>query len=339
MKKQIFLFLICACVAVVSVASLVSQAEAKTVTVSGRIIMRNGRPAANCSVVIRLEDVRTYFLPPNTSVYPDLPLANVRVTTNASGNYTAQISFPDLEGLAIRVEALKYSAYPFEEGLSFVNAPLVDGARYTVNIRLNSYYPKTVVIKGYVTDEETGQPINNLIVGVSAYPLYLGPFVACTDSNGYYEVLVGVGNAPFNVSVYAPREQVSYCAVLQNDVKYINKVYPIIVSQGNVYQVNLALKRDPQAGYIYGTVINATTGAPIPYALVGIYSAGYQPNLRGMAVTDFLGRYKHFVNYTGAYEIDTSGGHSNVAHYFPQSKNVTAVMGESKQLNFEMVPK
>ncbi len=302
-------------------------AQAGVATVSGKVTEANGvTPVAGAEVTIRVTGL--------TGI-PDFPWPAKKVYTNAQGNYQASVRFPNIVEIGFYVTAYKTNTIPFKSGngsKEFLDAPPVNSASYKINVKMSNR-PDYALLEGNITDMETGLPLADGDVMVTV-PGITGSQGVFTDSDGSYKFLVCVGSVPKVVTIKSP--------CVGHDVKYLVKQYKMTLAKQKKYALNIALMRDKQAGNIQGTVINANTGNPIAYAKVRISASGDLPG--GTPVTDSLGRYKQslYVNQAVSYGVYTYGAHTFVAsrsRYNYNEKWVDVGPGQTKQVDFEMIPK
>jgi hypothetical protein len=323
-RKEVFLAVV---VSIVLSLLCCGYAQAGVATVSGKVTEANGvTPVVGAEVTIRVTGL---------SGIPDFPWPAKKVYTDIQGNYQASVRFPGIVEIGFYVTAFKTDTLPFKSGAAskeFLDSPPVNSASYKINVKMSNR-SDCAQLEGVITDMETGLPLSDGDVMITV-PGITGTQSVFTDSDGSYKLLVRVGSVPQVVTIKSPG--------FGHEVKYLVKQYKMTLANQNKYSLNIALMRDKQAGNIHGTVINANTGNPIAYAKVRISGPGGWPV--GTPVTDSLGRYKQslYGNQTAQYGVSTYGAHTLVqsrSRYTYNSKGVVVGVGQTKRVDFEMIPK
>ncbi|MFA5119455.1 MAG: carboxypeptidase-like regulatory domain-containing protein [Candidatus Omnitrophota bacterium] len=324
-KKYILLSL---CVGAILFFLIIGLAEAGTATVRGKVTESNGTtPVAGAQVMIRVKGVEI----DSASCNVDFPWKTKIVKTDTKGNYQANILFPNIVQIAFEAEVIIANSVPFKKGraeLRFYGKPPVNNASYRVDVRLTACN-KCVVVQGDVSDQETG-------VAVNLGTLYImapgsGQYIPL-HSDGHYKACIDLGSSSTG--------NVTLLALARSQVDYNDKEIKTSVTKGKVYTYDFALQRVKNTGYIRGTVIDANTGKPIPYALVRRSDIGTTAALT-YCVTDSLGRYSIPAYITGG-SIVTTGAHTDfdaLSPYYRQVKRVSARTGDVVRVDFEMIRK
>ena len=322
MKRQNILFLVCA--SFIFFPVLINLAYAGTATVYGKVTESDGvTPLPSAPVVIKVTGLTS----------ADFPWTSKTVYTDSYGNYKTVISFPDIVEIKFLAEVITTNATPFKKNsnwLGFYDYPPQNNGSYKLNIKLYSY-PYATVIQGTIKDDETGVVLSNydVAVTISGQP---GTYLFEADSGGFYKGLVNLNSPSATITVRAPGAG--------EEVQYGIKTITTAVSSQKAYGISFFLVRDKNAAYIYGTVTNASTGQPIPFAQVSISDSSGWP--LGKSVTDFLGRYRRYVSGGASYKLFTTGAHTAVdkrSPYYSQIKYIDVGSGKASRLDFEMIPK
>ncbi len=133
---------------------------------------------------------------------------------------------------------------------------------------------KNVLMYGYVTDNQTGLPIENVTVAVG------GSWVTETDANGYYTMIVNEGNHYLISRKDGYLDYITLLSFVFGQPKEYN--FSMIPSYG--------LGMPAGVGFINGTVRDSSTGLPVENATV---SVGVNST-----ISDSLGKY-HLVAFSG----------------------------------------
>ena len=155
------------------------------------------------------------------------------------------------------------------------DAPLVSGMTYWFNITLtdNSEFDVAMIF-GYVTDQDTGLPIEGAMVSVGIWNnemSYSYSNLTFSDSDGYYEMYVSNGSARIMVM------KEGYSIEMYNDET---------IEEGDMLQFDADLR--PLDCVVRGTVIDMKSTDPLPMARVILFDADF--NI-AMATTDSSGEY------------------------------------------------
>ncbi len=340
MKKEKIIFSLCLCLFLILL--VVGFSEAGTATIRGYVTEEDGiTPAVGIPVTIKVTSIEDKRWLPNTAPWEsdDFPWMSKTVNSDADGLYQATISFPDVIEIKFKAKAIKSDAAVFKTGenfLDFENSPPANNASYELDITLSP--PTTnysIIVKGYLKDSETGEFLSNYDIGFRIPGQ--NDRSAETDSTGYYQELIYLLESDDLVTVGVPSGY--------DPVEYITQTKAISVSSGNIYDLDFELMRKKSAPYVYGTVTEAATGQPIPFATILIeHSPSGWP--LGRVPTDFLGRYKQFLpaGSGGSYFASTTGAHTidvNKSTYVFQSKliNGSIVNGKAYRVDFNMIRK
>ncbi|MFA5119281.1 MAG: hypothetical protein WC695_10650 [Candidatus Omnitrophota bacterium] len=326
MGKRVLLVVIavilCSCI-----AGVVS-AEAGIAKVYGKVVGPDGvTPEASVKVMIQVADL---------GEQPEFPWATKTVTTDAKGNYTAYIYFPAIVEVKFVARAIKTSSLPFKEGsqsIGFYDKPPVNNASYCLNIKMKNH-PNAVLLKGQIKDAETGLPINGDINIWDNTQQELDADTYWANSDGTFEILHDVATSPSAIYVKSPK--------YYNETRYNPKTSLLTVKRGSAYALHYALVSNKKSGYIHGTVVDISTGKPIPFAKMYITSPTWCPWCYDTVVTNSLGTYKQSISETGTYGVRTHGAHTEVnarTPYLMQSRGVDTRADQISQVDFEMVRK
>lgn len=321
--KKMAIFVIVLSALVFSTA-LTSFAEAGVATVYGKVTEPDGvTPVAGAEVVIAVKRLQAVPV-------VDFPWVDKVVKTGQDGAYKTSILFPDIVEICFEANVIKADGEPFKRGskqVNFYNKPPVNKASYRLDASLSSC-PNCAVIKGTLTNKETGVPleIGEVYISATQNP---GTTDASVNPRGFYKTLVNLGADSSEITIYGPA---------RTHKNYIYKKITANVKKGKIYTFNLSCMPDKKKGYIYGNVVDANTGKPIPFALVRHCIGG----LGGCSdsVTDFLGRY-HTPTGGGRW-LSTTGAHTDnekLSPYHKQYKDYVEKTGKSERIDFEMIPK
>lgn len=170
--------------------------------------------------------------------------------------------------------------------------------------------PEPVTVKGLITDEQTGKPVNRARVAVipSSGWRY---FAAITDTSGRYSVRVYPG------SYYLQFSAPGYTSKFYNNTDSLSKATQIVINQGDTNAVyNAALKaKAAQATYTLSGTVTDTLGKGIRARIVviSLLHRYYSPYYRFT-----------FTDSTGKYSMNLKGGDSIIvyAHPLGQSKYI-----------------
>lgn len=301
-------------------------AEAGTATIYGTVTDIDGKSApAATPVTVRI-----------LNIGPEFPWIAKTAYTDAGGNYYITIDFPDIVQIRFIVEAAP-RVIPFKYGtnwVGFYDEPPQNGGAYQINIKLSSY-TQHIVVQGYIRDADTGRPLDNAHIHVTSSGVS-GTYGFVTDSDGFYRGLVKLGSiSTGTINLNSPG--------IARDVIYVSQqISNLAVQVNKIYTFNFYVKRKEQTGYIFGTVIDANTGRPIPFASVYVYDSVGWPG--SSSETDFLGRYKGFLMSSNVetYHVITTGANTQSdrrSPYYTESKYITVEPGQMQQLDFQMHPK
>jgi len=147
-------------------------------------------------------------------------------------------------------------------------------------IPLHARYPDSAMICGYVTEEQTGDPIEKVSVELMSDNMDKGHIdwnYTFTDPSGYYEI--NVADSDFQIQAY------SYMHA--NDWSHNDHI-----EKGEIYWWNTSLyKIPPQTSMVCGYINDLNSDDPIYRADIMLYwDEGY--HYRKYTVTDDLGFYK-----------------------------------------------
>jgi hypothetical protein len=322
MKKRIMVLSIClGLLMLLGMANTSWAAGIGSAKVYGKITLANGQPAANVRVRVMVEGID----------WRDFPWKVYFVPTDAQGNYSVSIKFPQIPGVQFIAEVYKIDTAPFEyefNWMKFKDNPPQSGRSYQINVKLKAN-PNYAAFRGLIVDAETGLPMQIGGINVSAGGKSDWFYV---HSNGYYEGVINLTQPSAVATIYSP--------VGTEDVLYEKKQITPTLEAGKHYWFTFWLTRKKAASYIYGTVRDAATGQPIQDAHVVMrYPDG---SGREVGLTDFLGRFGHYVPEPGTYHVNTLGAHTNdaaVSPYLREVKHVTVGANSSEKVDFQMIKK
>ena len=176
-----------------------------------------------------------------------------------------------------------------------------NGKTLEVNIHLYPRYPDTAMIYGYVTEEQSGDPIENVLVELMSdnfEMLHYDWNYTFTDATGYYEIMVAESDFQIEAFTYFHARAFSH-----HD--HIN--------EGETYEWDTSLYEiPPQTATVTGYITDLYTSDPIKNTYIGCHW------------DDELGNY--FSKYTvsdnlGFYEFNIAPGelfiYAHVSDYFP----------------------
>ncbi len=212
---------------------------------------------------------------------------------------------------------------------SFILAPdgqiLVSSFGNTALVDLSANPSRVVgVIAGRATDDTTGEPIQGIAVrflrqGSGVYPAMI-PTVY-TDETGQYKAVVDTGTYIVRADPppYMPPGPPGYVAEWYDDVADMKLATPLRASEGTTVFADFGLSRAVQPivprGVITGTVVDDTTGAPIPGIIIRFYPliAVSRQFVLPTAIADERGIYRAAMD-TGMYLVRAEG---RVAELWP----------------------
>lgn len=225
-----------------------------------------------------------------------IPIASV--FTNGSGEYV-------LEGLDPREYRVVFSAEGYSSEVFRIF--LTNGEERTLNVELGR---QSATIRGRVTDENTGEPIQS--AGVITVISGSGIIVASTltDQEGNY-ILSGLGTGNYNVIFSANG--------------YVSQTVMITLSRGEAVILNAALQSNPST--LTGYVWEAGTLTPIENALIQVFSP--DGTLIGATLTDMNGNYT-ISGLPGGTVVVVA----RATGYQSQLQSITLIRGTESTLNF-----
>jgi 5-hydroxyisourate hydrolase-like protein (transthyretin family) len=230
-------------------------------------------------------------------------------STGVNGFYSMCVAAGSID---LSFEAKGYFKYDTEIYTVAENDTLV------VNVSLSPYPPENSVVCGYVTDNETGDPINGVFVNLSwrddEHRLYNS---TSTNVNGFYRMRVAAGtvNLRFEANGYfkhAEERVVGNYQTVAVDVRLCP--YP------------------PENSTVYGHVTNNITDAPIRGAYVNLTWSDNGHTLYNSTLT----------NVDGSYSIHIAAGAINLRFdakgYHGREKNVVVRKNERKKISISLDP-
>ncbi len=162
--------------------------------------------------------------------------------------------------------------------------PIGDNDILWKNLTLEPHPPETSLVRGKVTDETTGLPINNAWVSLYWYDEQDHSLWnwTTTDATGYYQIHVAAGT--FDLSFSADGyfyEYRRYFMIGENETMWINQsLYP----------------RPPETAIVQGYVLDAETDMPIPNAEIDLHWQDvFNHNQWNNTVTNDTGYYWFYV--------------------------------------------
>ena len=178
-----------------------------------------------------------------------------------------------------------YATEWYENAATAATATVVtveSGQTREINAAL-SLRPDVGHIKGHVTDRATDAPIEGIVVsltsGVEGTSSYSSGYEVWTDANGDYRI--GGLDATRAYNVRFSDSQSGYLTQYFNDKTDAASADSLVLVAGMFTCANARLDLDPSKGSISGTIRDAETLEPIPYAWVhthtasGYYASGY----------------------------------------------------------------
>jgi len=262
--------------------------------------------------------------------------------TDANGHYEVQMTLPDLPALPqnkidafpVRLTAPLYTSQ--SQGLT---KNFTEGEVVTFNFALKPA-PQSAVIWGRLFDDNTGLAVVGTGVNVSgasslsAWPISL--------SDGTYITL-------FNLPIGLPQEVELQVAGEWNNsgLRYSSDIKKVRIRPQEVKELNFPLKQDLEnAAYVFGRVIDNSTGQPLPYAEVDFQCESCSYTFR-RSFTDQFGNYKmdiHNPVVTGTDGtipaiIKTTGTTNpfSTTYVHQQVSLGLFELGTSYELNFDMI--
>jgi 5-hydroxyisourate hydrolase-like protein (transthyretin family) len=223
--------------------------------------------------------------------------------TDQEGHYSLR-GIPAGRPVIVRVESDSYPVAYFDGKASWQNADVMrfePGEDRWTDLALKSWG----AISGTVTDEKTGEPIQNITVevysdqymsgtapwGVSGYPSASGYLftTAVTDSAGKYEV-PGVNPYAHNLVRFVDESPAGRVSEWYDDSTAFQGARTLTVDGVTPTIADAALAWNPDLGWITGTTRNSATGKPIAGIQVQVYTAELFPMmLSGMSGYDTSG--------------------------------------------------
>ena len=207
-------------------------------------------------------------------------------STNETGYY--QMNVP--EG--------NFSVYATAEHY-FSNSTKVNISANTLVWKNLTLKPENSIIKGYITNSETGEPVIYAWVNVESYGGYDGYYnegyysntywnSTHTNATGYYQINVPDGE--FEISVTANN--------------YDSNSTKVSISANDILWLNITLKRPEEKSEIYGYITDSDTGEPLIGIKVELYSVGdHSYWYHKIAYTNETGYYQFTKLAEGRYEI------------------------------------
>jgi hypothetical protein len=265
-------------------------AEAKDVTIKGVVTDELGSPVSDGHVLGIVND-------PVTGGEGPPYYANVTQPA-ADGSFEVSVIAGAMGGGSV---AMDFPGYPMIQNTTDI--PLVSGNTYWFNLTLrHTTYSDDAKIFGYVTDVDTGDPLESAVVTVE-FERSMGERYTnftITNATGYYEMNVQNGTGQLTI------QRIGYT---------IRMFDSFTVAEGATVQQDAQLKKT--VAKIRGNVTDSSTGSPLVFARVFLFD---DPNTHENMSTATT-------NDTGFYEVDAFAGTSLYlgAQQDGYSTNVTMV--------------
>lgn len=195
-------------------------------------------------------------------------------------------TFTDSSGFySVNVPAGEVMPWIYTEGYYEDYKPeqkIGDGETLDINIYLYPQFPDSAKICGYVTEEQSGDPIEDVLVILTSDNWDINHFdlnYTFTDSQGYYEIMVA--ESDFRIEVFTFLHAWAW-----SHGDYIN--------EGEIYWWNTTLYAiPPQTAVICGNITDMNTNDPIKRAYIAFYwDDGEDHSYRKYALSDDFGFYK-----------------------------------------------
>ncbi|MBS3777917.1 MAG: carboxypeptidase regulatory-like domain-containing protein [Candidatus Thermoplasmatota archaeon] len=130
------------------------------------------------------------------------------------------------------------------------------------NHSLDKMPKESSIIHGYITNEETGEPLNNATVRTKSHTLFDMKFYnqTKTDENGYFSIHVPAGNITLSIvhQNYHPEDK--FMVIDYHETKMINRSLDPIVIENDTYQYSWIQNTETQC-----ISSNLFSGDELPY--------------------------------------------------------------------------
>lgn len=165
--------------------------------------------------------------------------------------------------------------------------------------------------------------------------------IAITNPDGSY-TLPGIRPGAYRLRFSTT--QGGYAAEYYNDKPRLADADPVQITDGAAITIDAALASasGPQLGILAGQVTNAQTGAGVPFAVVNLYRAGDNAQIRSLSA-DAQGGYRVADLPTGGYKVGVSAPGYQSEFYQNQASLAAAtvvqvVVGEERRANIALDP-
>ncbi len=215
---------------------------------------------------------------------------------NGDGVVTAEETFIYTEPRPYRQSPTMYDGYEGELPLIELTDSIIKEQETTQNLPQQHSQQKaeeTATMKGYVTDEDTAQPISNAQIEVGGRTNDNDQFenYTTTDSNGFFSINMPAGRYRINVDA---------------EDYYSWRSWGVNVAENETEWVNVSLvAHEPEDAQITGYVLDDDTQQPIQGAEIDVEWNSGNNNYRNGTYTDATGYYS--INIAaGEIELDVS---------------------------------
>jgi len=248
----------------------------------------------------------------------DMPFYANLTTVEVNGYFEVNVIPGAMGGGTV---AMDIPGYGMIENTS--DDPLESGQAYWFNITVEPpTYADDSIIFGFVTEVETGDPLEGVLVTVETENRWMEGDrynnYTYTDASGYYEINVVNGSM----------EEWGYASVMMMKGGYTMALFRLDVDSGEEVQQDAELS--PVNCVIRGNVTDAKTDLPILFARV-IITDGL--SMASMAITNSTGGYElYFVDGEGFYM------EAQLEMYSRDSAMVDLLPGDEIWMDFEIFP-
>ena len=293
--------------------------------------------------------------------------ASTVISTSNAGEYAATLTIPDNvpeRHLYLRIVVAKLSGppgYSLETALVPVNGVAGNTRAYRQDMRLqdltaSGYY--VAFVTGTIRDRDSKERLQNIILDAIPDQYGFGTYafgrIALPNADGTYVGVLFWEPGAGNTRVYAISNSPGPKSTVKNGLAYLTGTQQRTFTSSGKLVVDLMLPPQPIQTTVIGRLTNASTGKPIPNALVELKVGTNRPEAvwRSSSMTDLFGRYQLVVNWIAGYnayvqsiQVSTNGAYLSLSDPSAPYQSQTAELigrfreGDIYQYDFSLVPR